>query len=164
MNKLYEILKPQIKEYIKILTEASVSGAAGWSANHPDDGPSVYYGDIKDYHSQVKGIAELVGYKILTHIIKDDPDYHYEYNSNIVPVVSFGKSDKWKKHILKVGSQAGYEVLRGLSKKFGLESDALDAGTPEIYKQSSADDTIVSDEKINENSRIYSSYFHRKVI
>ena len=110
------------------------------------------------------GAAELVGYKILTHIIKDNPDYHYEYNSNIVPVVSFGKSDKWKDHILKVGSEAGYEVLRGISKKFGLEHDSLDAGTPEIYKQKSADDTIVTDEKIDENNKVYSSYFHRKVL
>ena len=167
MNKLYEILKSDIKEYLNILREASTSAGAGWSAAHPDDGPAVYYGDIDDYHAKVKDMAEIVGYKILTHLIKQDPDYHYEYNANIVPVVSFGKSDKWKQHILKVGSQAGYTVLRGLSKKFGLESDSLEAGTPELYKQKSPGDTKATEEHMNEvitKNKLYSSYYHREVL
>tara|TARA_Y100001963_G_C6697826_1_gene407829 strand:- start:429 stop:941 length:513 start_codon:yes stop_codon:yes gene_type:complete len=165
MNKLYDIIKPEIKEYIKLLKESSVSNNAGWSAAHPDDGPAVYYGDVNDYHNKVKDMAELMGYKIINHMVKNDPDFHYEYRKNIVPVVSFGKSEKWKKHILKVGSQAGYEVMRGISKKFGLESDSLDAGTPEFYKQKSPGDTRVSDKHLNEfiNNKLYSSYFHRRV-
>jgi len=79
MSKLYEILKPEIKEYIKFLKEGSTSGAAGWSANHPDDGPAVYYGDINDYHNKVKDMAELLGYKIINHMIKPNPDFKYEY-------------------------------------------------------------------------------------
>ncbi len=156
MSKLYEILKPEIEEYINILKEASTSGAAGWSMNHPDDGPAVYYGDIKDYHNKVKDVAELMGYKILKHMIEKDPNFNYEYRSNLVPVVSFGKSDKWKKHILKVGSEAGYTVIRGISKKFGLEADVIDAGTPEIYQKNKN----LKKEEIN---KTYTSYFHRRV-
>ena len=169
MSKLYDILKPEIKECIKILKEASSSGAAGWSFNHPDDGPAVYYGDINDYHNKVKDMAELMGYKIINHMVKEDPNFNYEYRSNLVPVVSFGKSDKWKKHILKVGAQAGYEVIRGISKRFGLEPDVVDAGTPEIYTQKSPGDTKVTDKylgKVNElinKNKMYSSYFHREI-
>ena len=99
----------------------------------------------------------MMGFKIIKHIIKDDPNFEYEYRSNIVPVVSFGKSDKWKKHILKVGSEAGYEVLRGISRKFGLQPDVVDAGTPEIYQRKKTNEST-----INEN-KLHSSYFHRRI-
>ena len=170
MNELYKILKPEIKEYINILKEASTSGAAGWSAAHPDDGPAVYYGDLDDYHAKVKDMAELMGFKILNHMIKKDKGFSYEYRTNIVPVVSFGKSDKWKKHILKVGSEAGYEVMRGISKKFGLIPNIVDAGTPEIYKQKSPGDTRVTDKHLGKmdelinKDKIHSSYFHREIL
>ena len=100
-------------------------------------------------------------------MVKEDPSFHYEYRKNIVPVVSFGRSDKWKKHIMKVGSQAGYTLVRGISKRYGLESDSLDAGTPEFYKQKSPGDTKVTDKYLNEDigkNKLYSSYFHREVL
>jgi hypothetical protein len=53
MSKLYDILKPEIKECIKILKEVSFSGAAGWSANHPDDGPAVYYDNLPNHHNKL---------------------------------------------------------------------------------------------------------------
>jgi len=165
MSKLYEILKPEIEEYKKIVKEASTSLSAGWSLLHPDDGPSVYKGDTNQYIKQVKELADMVGYKLLNHMIEEDPDFHYEYRENIVPVVSFGKSDKWKDHILKVGSQAGYEVLRGISKKFGLEHDSIEAGTPEVYqreKQKTKYKQLKNKIKTPKNeSRRLSGYYHK---
>ena len=167
MSKLYEILKPEIDEYRKLL-EATTSAGVGWSLLHPDDGPSVYKGNTEQYIKQAKELADMVGYKLLYHMIEEDPDFHYEYRENIVPVVSFGKSDKWKKHILKVGSQAGYEVLRGISKKFGLEHDSVEAGTPEVYqrdKQKQKYKQLKNKNKTAKNeSRRLSGYYHKLLL
>jgi len=154
MSKLSKLLKPEIKECISILKEASSSGAAGWSANHPDDGPAVFYDSQDKYKQKIKDLVDIIGYKILSYHMEEDPDFDFDYRTNLVPVVSYGKSEKWKKHILKVGSQAGYKVLRGLSRKFGLDKDSVEAGTPEIYKKSAK-------KSLKKEDRNIKSYFHK---
>ena len=159
-NKLVEILKPEIDKFISIIKEASNT-----AIYFVDDGPAVFYRNADQHKAKIEPIATMAGMKIIKYHLDEKPDFKFDYQTEIVPVVSFGRSDKWKNYILKVAERAGYKALRGISKKFGLEPDVLDAGTAEIYqkeKELKKNKNIkIEKEKFKEHfKRNDASYFH----
>tara|TARA_B100000287_G_scaffold406184_1_gene430418 strand:- start:789 stop:1301 length:513 start_codon:yes stop_codon:yes gene_type:complete len=167
-KKLLDILKPEINKFNKILSEASNT-----AIYFVDDGPAVFYRTVEQHKVKIQPIATAVGMKIIKYHMDEKPGFDFQYNTKIVPVVSYGKSDKWKQHILKVAEESGYEALRGISKRFGLQPDVLDAGTPEMYQKEKELNKNKQKRKNNKQEkkrfeenfkRIYSNFFQREII
>ena len=159
-KKLLDILKPEINKFNKILSEASNT-----AIYFVDDGPAVFYRTVEQHKVKIQPIATAVGMKIIKYHMDEKPGFDFQYNTKIVPVVSYGKSEKWKQHILNVAETAGYKALRGITKKFGLKPDVLDAGAAEIYYKEKElkknKNKKLEKERFKEHfQRHYNSYFH----
>ena len=159
-NKLLEILKPEIDKFISIVSEATTT-----AIYFVDDGPAVFYRTAEQHKTKINPIATMAGMKIIKYHLDEKPDFEFDYNTKIVPVVSYGKSEKWKQHILNVAETAGYKALRGITKKFGLKPDVLDAGAAEIYYKEKElkknKNKKLEKERFKEHfQRHYNSYFH----
>jgi len=104
----------------KIINEVT-SGAGNTSANSDvDDGPIRMYKTKKEYTTTVQHLTQLVGYKILNHVVNDIDfktleDYP-EYNYSVVKGSSFFQydtnDDLWKGYIAKVAEVVGYKFLK----------------------------------------------------
>jgi len=140
----------------KIIREAQTTGAnIGGNSQGVDDGPRYFYGNFKSYKKITAKIAARLGMTVVNYIVGDGnerPMVDTEYPDGPVSSVSFFPSGDigvvggtnledlqgteaftaWKKHIDKVATSVGYELVRYLGARWSID---ITKDYPQTHKE-----------------------------
>ena len=123
----------------KIIREAQTTNAnIGGNIQGVDDGPGYYYGNFKSYEKMTAKIAARLGMTVVDYIVGKDnerPLISTEYPSvsffpagdigvvggtNLEDLQGSKAFNTWKKHIDKVATSVGYEIVRYLGARWSI--------------------------------------------
>ena len=125
----------------KIIREAQTTNTnIGGNIQGVDDGPGYYYGNFKSYEKMTAKIAARLGMTVVDYIVGKDnerPLINTEYPSvsffpagdigvvggtNLEDLQGSKAFNTWKKHIDKVATSVGYEIVRYLGARWSINT------------------------------------------